>query len=281
MTKHFRKVTTLVVGGTGKTGAEVAKGLKALGQAVAVTSRHADPAFDWNDPSNWPEVVGSAEQLYISYAPDLALPAAAEQITELARIAVAQGTRRIVLLSGRGEPECEPAEQAVRKAGAAWTILRCSWFNQNFSEGALAPAVLSGVLRMPAGEVREPFIDTRDIAACAVVALSQPGHEGAIYELTGPRLLGFADAAREISQASGQPLGYQSVSVAEYARDLSAHFPPDLAEWLAALFGRVLDGRNAHTTPDVARLLGRQGRDFSDFVRAAAASGAWGARAAE
>ncbi|MCA9646618.1 MAG: NmrA family transcriptional regulator [Polyangiaceae bacterium] len=281
MTQHFRKVTTLVVGGTGKTGTEVVKGLRAIGQSVGVTSRQGDPAFDWNAPSNWPEVVGNAEQLYISYAPDLALPTAAPQIAELVRIAVAQGTRRIVLLSGRGEPECEPAERAVRESGAAWTILRCSWFNQNFSDGALLPAVLSGTVRMPAGEVREPFIDTRDIADCAIVALSQPGHDAATYELTGPRLLGFADAAREISSASGTPLRYQAVSVAEYASDLAEYFPKDLGEWLAALFNRVLDGRNAQTTPDVQRLLGRQARDFSAFAKETAARGVWRGEAAE
>lgn len=280
MTTHFRKVTTLVVGGTGKTGARVADGLNAAGQRVRVTSRRGTPSFDWARPENWSEVIGGAEQLYISYAPDLALPTAAAQIGEFTRLAVRQGTRRIVLLSGRGEPECEPAERAVQSSGAAWTILRCSWFNQNFSDGALLPAVLSGVIRMPAGDVVEPFIDTRDIADVATATLSAPGHDGKIYELTGPQLLDFGDVASAISSASGLSVRYQAVSEAEYAEDLAAIFPSDLAGWLAALFNRVLDGRNAHTTQDVERVLGRAPRGFASFAREAAARGVWGARAA-
>ncbi len=281
MAKHFPKVTTLVVGGTGKTGALVAQSLEAMGHAARVTSRQGSPSFDWERSENWSDVIGDAEQLYISYAPDLALPSAAPQLAELTRIAVSRGTRRIVLLSGRGEPECEPAERVVRESGAAWTILRCAWFNQNFSDGALLPAVLSGCIRMPAGDVREPFIDTRDIAEVAVAALTQPGHDGVVYELTGPRLLGFADVAAEISEASQRAVHYEAVSEQAYAEDLSAFLPAELAAWLAALFGRVLDGRNAQTTSDVQRVLGRPPRDFSSFARQAAARGTWSARASE
>ncbi|MCA9627451.1 MAG: hypothetical protein KC766_07290 [Myxococcales bacterium] len=281
MVNHFHKVKTLVVGGTGKTGALVAQALRARGQSVAVTSRGGNPSFDWERPEGWSEVLGCSEQLYISYAPDLALPSAASQIAELTRLAVSQGTRRIVLLSGRGEPECEPAEEAARASGAECTILRCSWFNQNFSEGALLPAVLSGVIRMPAGDVVEPFTDTRDIADVAVACLTRAGHGGSTYELTGPRLLGFADVAREIGDASGRALRYQAVSEAAYAGDLAAFVPTELAVWLAGLFARVLDGRNSHVSGDVERVLGRAPRDFAAFAREVAAQGVWGERAAE
>ena len=131
------------------------------------------------------------------------MPGAPEAIAELARIAIAGGTRRLVLLSGRGEEEAERAEQELIASGADWTIVRCSWFSQNFSEDYLRDPVLAGELALPVGDVPEPFVDADDIADVAVAALTDDRHVGELYELTGPRLLTFADAAGEIGAASG------------------------------------------------------------------------------
>src|ERR671915_286082 len=108
-------------------------------------------------------------------------------------------TGRLVLLSGRGEPEAERAELALQEvvdasAGAEWTILRSTWFMQNFSEDYMLEHVLSGDIRLPAGDVPTPFVDADDIAEVAVAALIDEGHTGQLYELTGPRSLTFAEA---------------------------------------------------------------------------------------
>src|SRR5690606_23415172 len=100
--------------------------------------------------------------------------------------AVAAGVTRLVLLSGRGEPLAEAAERVVRESGVAWTIVRCGWFMQNFSEGYLLEPVRDGVIALPAGDVAEPFVDAGDIADVAVAALTEDRHAGRLYELTGP-----------------------------------------------------------------------------------------------
>ena len=81
-------------------------------------------------------------------------------------------------LVGRGEPEAERAEQAVRESGADLTILRSTWFMQNFSEDYMLEHVLSGEIRLPAGDVPTPFLDVDDIADVAVAALTEDGHVG-------------------------------------------------------------------------------------------------------
>jgi uncharacterized protein YbjT (DUF2867 family) len=182
----------------------------------------------------------------------------------------------MVLLSGRGEEEAEVSERAVQESGAEWTIVRASWFSQNFSEHFLLEPVLSGVIALPAGEVAEPFVDADDVADVAVAALTEAGHDGQIYEVTGPRLLTFADAADEIAKATGRHIEYQSVTPAEYvAAAVDYGVPAEEVEPLAELFSRVLDGRNANLADGVTRALGREPRDFADYARDAAATRVW------
>lgn len=207
--------TFLVLGGTGKTGRRVADRLRARGLAVRAVSRSTEPAFDWSDESTWGPVVDGVHAAYLTFHPDLAMPGAAEKIRVFSALAAATGVRRLVLLSGRGEPETEPAERAVRSAGTGWTIVRCAWFAQNFSEDFLLPPVRSGDLAVPAGSVAEPFVDLADVADVVVEALVAPGHEGRVYELTGPRLLTFADAAAEIGGVSGRAIAYRPVSAGQ------------------------------------------------------------------
>ena len=270
-----RTDTTLILGGNGKTGGRVAQRLSARGLPVRIASRSAAQPFDWNDSSNWADALRGVASMYVTYFPDLGAPTAGAHIRRLTALARDSGVQKIVLLSGRGEHHVIPSEDAVRESGADFTILRAAWFSQNFSEGHLRDPVMSGELAFPAGDVAEPFIDIDDIADVAVAALTEPGHSGRIYELTGPRLLTFADAVAEISRASGRSIRYLPVSGADYAVALAEHIPAADVGWLMDLFLHVLDGHNAYLTDDVARVLGRAPRDFTDFARAAAAAGAW------
>ncbi len=147
--------------------------------------------FDWAEPGTWEDVLRGIGSVYLTFAPDLAVPGASELIRAFSARAVASGVENIVLLSGRGEPQVLPSEQAVRESGARFTILRSSWFAQNFSEGHFAEQVRSGVFAFPGGDCAEPFLDIEDIADVAVAALTDSRHSGKIYELTGPRLLTF------------------------------------------------------------------------------------------
>ena len=255
----------LVIGGTGKTGRRVAARLQDRDIPVRIGSRTGSPPFDWEDRSTWAPALQGTRAAYVSYFPDLAVPGAPEVIAELARVALAAGTRRLVLLSGRGEDEAERAEQELIASGADWTIVRCSWFSQNFSEDHLYDYVMAGELALPVGDVPEPFVDADDIADVAVAALTDDRHIGELYELTGPRLLTFADAAREIGEAAGRPVRLTRITNQEFADGLAGHqVPAEVISLLRYLFTVVLDGRNASLADGVQRALGRPPRDFSD-----------------
>src|SRR5215204_1474512 len=273
--------TTLVVGGTCKTGRRVVERVKARGIPMRIGSRSAEPPFDWEDEATWAPALRGVESVYVSYYPDLAVPGSVEAVRSFAELAVEARVRRLVLLSGRGEPEAERAELALQevvdaRAGAEWTILRSTWFMQNFSEDYMLEHVLSGEIRLPAGDVPTPFLDADDIADVAVAALTDEGHAGQLYELTGPRSLTFAEAAAEIAAATGHEVRYVPVSLEEHAAEAAEHgVPAEVVELLTYLFDEVVDGRNADTTDGVRRALGREGRDFADYARDVAATGVW------
>jgi uncharacterized protein YbjT (DUF2867 family) len=185
---------TLVVGGTGKTGSRVAQRLTSRGRAVRIGSRSGQPPFDWQNRATWAPAFEGIGSIYLTFYPDLTIPGAVETVRSFVDLAVERDVRRIVLLSGRGEEEAQNAEQVVRESGADWTIVRSSWFAQNFSEGFFRDGILDGELVLPVGEIPEPFVDADDIADVAVKALTEAGHGGRLYEVTGPRMLTFAEA---------------------------------------------------------------------------------------
>ncbi|TDC11814.1 NAD(P)H-binding protein [Actinomadura bangladeshensis] len=267
---------TLVLGGTGKTGRRVVERLEALDVPVRMGSRSASPAFDWAAEATWAPVLRGVEKVYLSYYPDLAAPGAPEAIAAFTAKAVAAGVRRVVLLSGRGEPEARECERIVQGAGLEWTVVRASWFAQNFSEDYLLEPVRAGEVVLPAGEVPEPFVDAGDIADVAVAALTRAGHAGEVYEVTGPRALTFAEAVAEIGRAAGREIAFVPVSADDYAAALKEHgLPGDVIGLLTYLFTTVLDGRNAAPADGVRRALGREPRDFAAYARETADSGVW------
>ena len=273
--------TTLVVGGTGKTGRRVVEQLRTLGLPARVGSRSGEPPFDWEDHTTWVPALRSVGSVYVTYYPDLAVPGSVKAVCSFAKLAVENGVRRLVLLSGRGEPEAERAERALQeavdaKADAEWTILRSTWFMQNFSEDYMLEHVLSGEIRLPAGDVPTPFLDADDIADVAVAALTDKRHAGQLYELTGPRSLTFAEAAAEIASAAGREVRYVPVSLEEHAAEATEHgVPAEVVDLLTYLFAEVVDGRNADTTDGVRRALGREPRNFRDYARETASTGVW------
>ena len=190
------------------------------GLPVRIGSRAGEPQFDWEDPGTWEPVLRGVRSVYVTYQPDLAVPGAADAVRAFAELAVESGVRRLVLLSGRGEDGALRGEEAVRESGAEWTILRSSFFGQNFSESFFLEPVLGGELALPVGEVAEPFVDAEDVAEVAAAALTRDEHAGKLYELSGPRLLTFGEAVREISRAIGHEVRYVPVSVEEFTSAL-------------------------------------------------------------
>ncbi len=267
---------TLVLGATGKTGRRVAARLAAKKVPVRLGSRSASPSFDWNNEAGWDKSLEGVEAVYVNYAPDLAVPGATDSIGAFVERARQHGVKRLVLLSGRGEREAQASERIVQESGIESTIVRASWFNQNFSEGAFLDMVTAGQLTLPAGQTPEPFVDVDDIAEVIAAALTERGHAGELYEVTGPRLLTFADIARELSRASGRPIRYVDVPHEAFVAGLRESGAPREVVWLLDyLFSTVLDGRNAHLTDGIERALGRPPRDFADYAAETAATGIW------
>jgi uncharacterized protein YbjT (DUF2867 family) len=266
----------LVLGGTGKTGSRVVDRLQQSGRSVRIGSRRAEIPFDWNDQTTWLPNLQDVDSVYITFQPDVAIPGAVDIIRAFSKLAVENKVNHLVLLSGRGEEEAQNCEKIVMEAGTNWTILRASWFSQNFSESFLLDSILADYVALPVNNIPEPFVDADDIADVAVEVLTNDGHFGQLYELTGPRLLTFQDAVQEIATASGKPIHYEKITMDEYATMLTEYEVPKDIVWLITyLFTEVLDGRNASLTDGVQRALGRKPTDFSAYVHKTIATGVW------
>lgn len=266
----------LVLGATGKTGRRIVANLETKGIRVRRGSRSATPSFDWSNEATWADCLDGVEAAYINYAPDLAMPGATDSIQAFVDQARRQGVKRLVLLSGRGEKEAQACERIVQDGGMQWTIVRASWFNQNFSEGAFVDMVQAGQITLPDVDTPEPFVDVDDVADVASVALTEPGHVGEVYEVTGPRMLTLADVATEISRATGRTIPYVPVPHEEFLEGIvGSGAPRDVVWMLDYLFATVLDGRNAYVSDGVLRALGRPPKDFAAYARETAATDVW------
>jgi len=266
----------LVIGGNGKTGSRVLAQLHARGIPARNGSRSSEPAFDWNRSETWGPALKNVESVYITYYPDLTMPSAPGHIQSFVDLAVETGVTKLVLLSGRGEAEARRCEKIIEASGVDYTIARCSFFYQNYSEAFLKDSIMQGALALPVGDVLEPFVDADDIADVVVAALTESGHEGQIYELTGPRLLHTREVADIISTAIGKKVAYIPITIDQFKAGLEQEgLPPEMVDLLVFLFREVMDGRNSSVQDGVKRALGREPRDFSEFARNAALAGAW------
>ncbi len=267
----------LILGGTGKTGKRVAEILQKKKIPIRIGSRNADPSFDWEKPDNWKNVLKDIEKVYITFQPDLAVPGASAKIKLFGDAAKNSGVRKLVLLSGRGEKEAQVCENIVIDSGMDWTVIRASWFMQNFSENFFLDSILEGHLVLPKITSPEPFVDANDIAAVVVGSLLDDKHSGQIYELTGPELLSFRQATNQISEAIEKPITYQEVEMDDYVKMLREYqTPEDFIGLIKYLFSEVLDGRNGFLTNDVQKVLNRHPTSFADYVAKTKSTGVWG-----
>ena len=269
----------LILGGTGKTGRRIASRLTAAGHQVRTASRTGgDVRLDLDDPATHAPALAGITAAYLLEPGSVG--GDTQRMAGLVDAAVAAGVSRLVLLSAPGaDSDHHPlhaTEQAVRRSGLEWTVLRPGWFAQNFSEDFWLPAVRSGTLALPAGDGRVPFIDAEDIADVAAAALTEDRHAGQVYELTGPRALGFGEAAELIAAASGRPLRYIAVTPEAFREQQIANgVAPKAAERMADLVARGSTGAFEGLTDGVEKAIGRAPRRFEDFVVAAAATGCW------
>ena len=267
----------LVLGANGKTGRRVLERLENNADVeVRAGSRNAAIPFDWEKPETWQAALQGIDAVYISYQPDLAIPSATTAIQLFSGLATQMGIQKMVLLSGRGEKEAQVCEEIVKSNAKKWTIVRASWFNQNFSESFFLEPILAGYVALPRAEALEPFTDADDIADVIVASILDDKHNRQTYELTGPRLLTFKEVIAEIAKATNREIAFQSLTLEEYIQMLREYQVPEDHIWLVNyLFEQVLDGRNSSITNDIEKVLGRKAKDFSAYALETAKTGVW------
>lgn len=274
----------LVIGGTGKTGRRVSAQLAAQGVTARVGTRTPGPpqgheipvVFEWYDAATYASAVDGVDAVFVvppTFAVDY-VPLVEAFLAE----AKAVGCARVVFLSARGAAigdhiPMRGAEKALIASGLEHTILRPSWFNQNFSEYFLLEAVRDlNMVPVPTGEGRTPFVDLDDVAGVAVAALTQPGHAGATYDVTGPDSLSFGDAARILGDVLGRPIAFVDLPPADWrAAAVGAGIPADYADLANELLGLVRDGGEDLVSSHVETVLGRQPKSFTDWADEVAA----------
>lgn len=267
----------LVIGGTGKTGRRVVEGLTQQGHNVTVGSRKGSPAFDWEDHFTFAPALKGMDRAYIVYYPDLAVPGAKEAIAALTAAALKEGLEKVVLLSGKGEAEAEACEQIVANSGLNYTLVRASWFNQNFSEGAFLDFVLAGQVALPMPEAEIPFVDADDIADVVTKVLVDDTYNGETITVTGPRKQTFEQVVSIMEQAIGRKIQYIPISIEEFKAGMKAAGLPDSYVWLFGyLFEEVLGNPdNQEVSQDVQTVLGRPATSFEEFAQKTVATGVW------
>ena len=191
------------------------------------------------------------------------------------------GTKKLVLLSGKGEREAELCEQVVIHSGLDYTIVRASWFNQNFSESFFLEPILEGFVALPQADVKVPYVDTDDIAEVVVACLLKEEHNGKTYQLTGPRPLTFREVIKEISEVIQRDIAFTPIALPAYVNVMKQQGVPVDFVWLIEyLFSEVLGNpSNSEITNDIETVLGRQPKDFLDYVKETAATGVWDSKA--
>jgi len=266
----------LVTGAKGTTGRRIVERLRTEGVEFRAASRSSDTPFDWLKSETWSSALHGMRSVYIvpEGCPD------DDTMASFCQVAVDEDVAALVLLSTR-EAEFEgferqlDIEDAVVDAGTGWTILRPSWFCQNFYTH-FDTEVRSGLLELPAGDGREAFIDADDIAEVAFEALTMHGHEDKTYNLSGPETLSYKEAMEQISALTGLTVQYRPISEREYYQRLVAKgTPEDQARLWSAVHRPIAKGEGDYVSEGVRRLLGRPAKDFDTFVRESVEKGIW------
>jgi uncharacterized protein YbjT (DUF2867 family) len=270
----------LITTPNGKVGSELVAQLQKANVAVRLGAHTVEKAkqkfpgaevvrLDFNDLATVKTALQGVSKAYLAFPTDQDPPAA--PFKAFIDEAKAAGVGRIVMLSASGvenagEAPLRQVELHLERSGVPYTILRSSWFFQNYSNSSAA-AVRAGAIAEPADDGKTAFIDTRDVAAAAVAALTQEGHAGKAYALTGPDALDRAQVAAILSKELGRPVKYQKISDREFRAALQGHLKPNYIELLSALYGFIRAGYTAQVTSEVKRILGREPVSFSQFVR--------------
>jgi len=278
----------LITGAPGNVGTEVVYGLQRLGVPFRIGAFHVESArttfgadadivpFDFLQPETYENAFAGVEQLFLVRPP--ALSNVARDIAPAIQSAIAAGVKHIVFLSIQGVENNRVVphykiEQAVLETGIDYTFLRASFFMQNLSTTHRAEIRDEHKIIVPVGDAKTSFIDVRDIASVAVLALTDDAHRNQKYTLTGGEALDYYQVAEKLSQALSQPITYMRPSVNTFLRRQKKHgqkFGYSLV--VTALYTITRLGNAKTVTDDVMRLLGRAPISFDQFAHDYASS---------
>lgn len=266
----------LVTGATGTTGSRVGAFLAERGISTRLATRTPTSPrqvrFDWADTDTHADALRGVTAIYLIAPIGVADPI--PLVEPFLNEALRQGIRRVVALSSSALPEGAPGLGAVhhliRTTVPEWTVLRPSWFMQNFTgDHLVAHGVRAGEIVTATGDGRVAFIDAGDIAAVAGHALVDETPHNTDHILTGPEALSYADAAAILTQLTGREITHRSVTADEAAGRITAHgVPADFAHQLAALDVAIGNGSEDRVTDVVPAVTGRPARSFRTFAAA-------------
>ncbi len=277
----------LITGASGNVGAEVARLLLDDGRPVRAAVRRPDEleeadwsdatnletvAFDFTEPSTWAGAFEGVEAMFLMRPP--AIANIARDMLPALRAAEEAGVRHVVLLSLLGA-ENNPVvphrklEVYLEESSTSYTFLRPSFFMQNLSTTHRREIAERDEIFVPAGGGKTSFIDVRDVAEVAKMALVDPeSHSGCAYELTGSEALSFAQVADILSEELGRPINYTDPSLFRFARRLRKEGHPwGYVGVVSALYTVCRLGLADTVTDELERLLGRPPTGFREFVQ--------------
>ncbi|MBA2542161.1 MAG: SDR family oxidoreductase [Deltaproteobacteria bacterium] len=271
--------TILVTGATGTIGANVVSELQKLGAKVRVATRDTSKApkgteavdFAWDDAAKVAQAVAGVDAVFLlTPLVENSVP----YVQTLVDAAKKAGVKKIVKLSAGGadNPSFDllkrhtEGEQVVRDSGIAWVALRPNFFMTNFV--AYYPPDAEGAIYLPTGEGKAAWMDPRDVAEVAALALTKPDWDNRALELSGPAALSVADVAQLLSTVSGRTIRHVDVpeSAAKSAME-GMQLPGWMVEGMLGLHGVVKQGWAATPTTTVKDVTGHAPRTFEAFAK--------------
>jgi uncharacterized protein YbjT (DUF2867 family) len=288
-TKTKGAVVILVIGGRSKIGSTLIEELAGRGQQVRALVRAGEatpgvPAAaetvtgDLADEGSLVTAMAGIEKVFLLSSPHPDAVSWHRNAIDAARRTEVQLLVRSSIIGADRESPAEfvsahtTTDRYLEDSGLPFAIVRPNLFLQNVPESTVPSIDTSGVFYANAGDARISMADTRDVAAVAAVVLTEPGHTGAHYDVTGPEALSYTDVAAKLTAAMGRPISYVAAPDDAVRQGLLS---AGLNEWFAnALVGLYqdyrrsgTDGYAAQVTDTVERLTGRPARSLDDLLR--------------
>lgn len=274
----------LVTGATGTNGREILKALGARGVAAKAMVRSIDDggelprgitavAGDFDDEGSLLAALAGVERAFLLTP---STERAEEQQLRFVDVAARAGVRRVVKLSQLAADPDSPVrflryhaavEAAIRASGLEWTFLRPNLFMQGLLQFA-GMIRDKGMFAAPIGDARVSVVDVRDNAAVAAAALTEDGHAGKTYTLTGPEALTHAEMAGKLGAATACAIAFADASEDEMRQAMAGvGMPPWQVEGLIEDYAHYHRGEAAVIATGVRDATGREPRGFDGFAR--------------